>query len=401
MVQKRQVFCIVLGIAAAGLAYFVDNPAVFSGEGYVVERNRYGQGTREEEFLVDGFEQGAVAFSLSVGARVYTETEAKQAMDAAARELEQRILGENHSLREVRSSLQLVSWLEEYGISVEWEPEDRELIGTDGTVAALDCPESGRMTQLTARLKAGEYSAEYRFPVTVYPPLRTGREQRRERFQELLRQMEESQRTEAEVVLPREYEGQELHYRNKGDRSFLVFPVLGVAAALLLPFLEKQKEQERTNARERSMLLDYPEIVSKLVVFSGAGLPVRKAWERIVWDYEQKGGERRPAYEEMAGAYHRMQRGVPELHAYAEFGKRCRLMPYRKLSGLLEQNVRKGSESLRLALEAELENAFEQQKTMVRRLGEEASAKLLFPLFLLLTVVMIMVSVPAFLSFGL
>lgn len=77
------------------------------------------------------------------------------------------------------------------------------------------------------------------------------------------------------------------------------------------------------------------------------------------------------------------------------------LASYRKLSGLLEQNVRKGSESLRLALEAELENAFEQQKTMVRRLGEEASAKLLFPLFLLLAVVMIMVSVPAFLSFGL
>ncbi len=401
MVQKRQVFCVVLGIAAAGLAFFVDNPGVFSGESYVVERNSYGQGAREEEFLVDGFEQGAVAFSLSVGEQVYTGEGAKRAMDAAAKELEQRILGENPSLQEVRRPLLLVTWLEEYGISVEWEPEDRELIGADGTVTGSDCPESGQKTWLAARLTAGDYSAEYRFPLTVYPPLQTEQEQQRERFLMLLRQMEEQQRTRAELVLPREYEGKELHYRRKEDRSFLLFPVLGIAAALLLPVLERQKEQERRKARERSMLLDYPEIVSKLVVFSGAGLPVRKAWERIVWDYEQKGGEPRPAYEEMAGAYHRMQRGMPELYAYADFGKRCCLMPYRKLSGLLEQNVRKGSESLRLALEEELENAFEEQKTMVRRMGEEASAKLLFPLFLLLAVVMILVSVPAFLSFGL
>ena len=228
----------------------------------------------------------------------------------------------------------------------------------------------------------------------------TEEEKQRERFLQLLCQMEESQRTEENFLLPREYEGRELHYRRKVEYSFLIFPVLGAAAAVLLPFLETQKEQEKRKAREQSMLLDYPEIVSKLVVFSGAGLPVRRAWERIVWEYEKKGGKERAAYEEMAAAYHRMQRGVPELSAYAEFGRRCRLLPYRKLSGLLEQNVKKGSESLRLALEEELENAFEQQKTLIRRMGEEASAKLLVPLFLLLAVVMIQVSVPAFLSFG-
>ena len=401
MVQKRQMFCAVLGIAAAGLAFFVDNSGWFSGESYVVERNDYGQGAREEEWVVDGLEADKVTVTLSVEERSYTEEEAKRAMDAAAEELPQRILGENISLEEVRSPLSLVSWLEEYGIAVEWETADQGLIGSDGIVTAAECPESGKKTQLTARLQAGGYHAEYMFPITVYPPARTGEEQRRERFLQLLQQMEESQRTEESFLLPREYEGRELHYRGKLDRTFLIFPVLGAAVAVLLPFLEKQKEQEKRKTREQSMLLDYPEIVSKLVVFTGAGLPVRRAWERIVWEYEKKGGKERAAYEEMAAAYHRMQRGVPELAAYAEFGRRCGLLPYRKLSGLLEQNVKKGSESLRLALEEELENAFEQQKVMVRRMGEEASAKLLAPLFLLLAVVMILVSVPAFLSFGL
>lgn len=188
-------------------------------------------------------------------------------------------------------------------------------------------------------------------------------------------------------------------YKTKRSLDFLVFPVLGIAAAALLPLNERQKEKEKEQLRQRQMMMDYPEIVSRLVVFSGAGLPVRKAWERIVSDYE-KTGERRAAYEEMAAAHHMMLRGIPELRAYAEFGRRCRSLPYRKLAGLLEQNIRNGSEGLRAVLEAEMEAAFEQKKNLARKLGEEASTKLLLPLFMMLFIVMAMVSVPAFLSFG-
>ena len=46
-----------------------------------------------------------------------------------------------------------------------------------------------------------------------------------------------------------------------------------------------------------------------------------------------------------------------------------------------------------------MEEAFEQRKHQARRLGEEASTKLLLPLFLMLGVVMIMVAVPAMLEF--
>ena len=58
-----------------------------------------------------------------------------------------------------------------------------------------------------------------------------------------------------------------------------------------------------------------------------------------------------------------MQRGVPEIQAYSEFGNRCRVLPYRKLAGILEQNVKNGSKSLTPVLEAEMEAAFEQRKT--------------------------------------
>ena len=40
-----------------------------------------------------------------------------------------------------------------------------------------------------------------------------------------------------------------------------------------------------------------------------------------------------------------------------------------------------GAEGLRKALETEMESAFEEEKALARRRGEEASTKLMLPLF--------------------
>jgi len=90
---------------------------------------------------------------------------------------------------------------------------------------------------------------------------------------------------------------------------------------------------------------------------------------------------------------------MSELRAYGEFGKSCGLRSYRKLAGLMTQYVKNGSGSLRKNLE-EMENAFEERKAAARKIGEETGTKLLIPLFMMLLIVMVMVSVPAFLAFG-
>ena len=44
--------------------------------------------------------------------------------------------------------------------------------------------------------------------------------------------------------------------------------------------------------------------------------------------------------------------------------------------------------------------AWEQQKGLARRLGEEAGTKLLLPMFLMLAVVMVLILLPAMMSMG-
>ena len=400
--DKRQVICVSLGIILALVVTFVEKQDTVLTKGNGLERNTYGQGETQQEILVEGLLAKKVPLAVRIGERRYTKEQAADAIHMAAEELSAQIAGGNESLEQVQSRLELVTWLDKYGISVRWQPDDTELISASGEVFNSGCPESGRETFLTATLKAGEYAEDYIYRVNVLPPGRTQEEKELAAFENFLMEKEEEQKYSEVFILPEEFEGKTLTYSADRGRSSLMFPLLGILAAILLPLKDRQREQEAKKKRECQMMMDYSEILSRLVVFLGAGLPVSKAWAKIVEDYrrtEEKAGKR-AAYEEMAAAYYLMQRGVPEIQAYSEFGNRCRVLPYRKLAGILEQNVKNGSKSLTPVLEAEMEAAFEQHKNLARRLGEEASTKLLLPLFMMLLIVMVMITVPAFLAFG-
>ena len=163
--------------------------------------------------------------------------------------------------------------------------------------------------------------------------------------------------------------------------------------------IARQKAAEEEAARRRQLLLDYPEIVSKLMVFIGAGMTIRLAWENIVSDYETDGGPPRCAYEEMTKTLAQLKTGASEGKAYHEFGRSCGLRQYMKLASLLEQNRRTGIANLRTLLKAEMNAAWEERKNMARRQGEEAGTRLLGPLLLMLIIVMVIVIVPALMSF--
>ena len=93
-----------------------------------------------------------------------------------------------------------------------------------------------------------------------------------------------------------------------------------------------------------------------------------------------------------------MQGGITEKEAYERFGQRIGLIPYMKFSALLSQNLKKGNKGLTEILSMESMQAFEERKSIAKKAGEEASTKLMFPMFGMLAVVLFMVIVPAFLS---
>ena len=68
-------------------------------------------------------------------------------------------------------------------------------------------------------------------------------------------------------------------------------------------------------------------------------------------------------------------------------------------SGHLYFTLREGNAGLKVALSVESLSAWDERLSMARRLGEEASTKLLGPLFIMLGIVMLMIMIPALMTF--
>ena len=70
------------------------------------------------------------------------------------------------------------------------------------------------------------------------------------------------------------------------DYRGLVLIVMAILIAILLYALKQQNIRKEGEEKKRQMMLDYPEIVNKLTLFLGAGMTVKRAWKKVVEDYE-------------------------------------------------------------------------------------------------------------------
>lgn len=368
-----------------------------------LDRDGYGGDQRQYELVVEGLpEAGELPVTVQVGPRIYSEEEAEDVFLGLMDSMEERIRGENASLMEVRSHLELPKWFQEEGVRASWYPSDPDLMDTGGKLRSQ--VEQPREMTLTVALSDGIHKSTYEMPVRLVPQDRTREEKLVSDFLKELEIQDTRQAQAPGLVLPETFQDHVLHYRLSRQEGYGAILLLGILAALLLAARQQSEKKDQEKKRERELLLDYADIVSKLMVLTGAGLTTRNAWERMVRDYENalaiKKARPRPAYEEMALACTRMGSGMSEGEAYREFGRRCKVQCYLKLSSLLEQNRRAGTKNLRAMLETEMADALEQRKNLARRLGEEAGTRLLLPLFLMLGIVMVMIMVPAMMSMG-
>lgn len=367
-----------------------------------LDRESYGGMERQVPVIISGAGDEPMRYTVDLQPQEYTAKEAQAVFDSVMEQIGDIILQDNTSLAEIRSDLNLISGLEAEGIRLRWQTDLPEYLNYQGVLMNEEIPDSGAAGQLELQLSAGIHKADYHIPIRILPPAYDTRQHLLRGLEKELKRLDENQAEQRQLVLPDEYEGQKLRFYADEQTDYRAIPVIGVVAAVLLLFRTREQEQNRQKEREQQLLLDYSELLTKLMVFIGAGMTVRLAWERIVNDYQSglTSGSQKPrhVYEEMRHTGHQMQSGVPEGKAYQEFGERCRLQPYLKLSSLLEQNRKTGTKNMRQLMRKEVDDAFEQRKHLVKRLGEEAGTKLTVPLFLMLGVVMVIVLFPAMMN---
>lgn len=376
-------------------------------DGRYIYQNTYGEGEKEMNLRVDIMQEDGVEssqdFIFMVEEQQYEEEIIRQLAAELGKRLPDLILGSNTSLEEVRSDLELIQEAEGYPFHIEWQCDDYSYIYSDGHVINEELEAEGSVVSLTAKLQYGDYREEHIIPIHILPPLYSEEELLKQKIYELLMKQEAQNREEEQVELPKQVEGKSLKWNEtKEENSGILFLLLCVSAVMI--YLLKDKDlQKQVDARNRQLLLDYPRLVSKLTLYLGAGMTIRNAFRKIAFDYRREreaGGQIRYVYEEMLLTCYELESGISEAAAYEHFGKRCRIIQYMKLSNLLVQNLRKGSNGMVYALRQEAESAFEDRKNMARKLGEEAGTKLLLPMMLMLGIVMLLIIIPAYFSFS-
>lgn len=337
---------------------------------------------------------------LQVFPQKYSDRELKELCDRMWAELEEKLIGGNSSLDYVTEDLFFPERVEPYPFVIRWESSERELLTSRGQIGE-QIPKEGKLVQIQAHIKeeGGKFEEERVFYAELFPS--QDKEKFWRRLEQRLTQIEAESRSQSSYFLPERFEGKEIQfYEKKNSKSRAVF-LLAVIASAFLYVHQRQEQNKREKERAADMEREYPKMVSRITMLIGAGMTISAAFRKIAADYERKRQEgKNPLYEEFLITCREMEAGISERVAYQNMGIRCGLPCVVRFTGLLAQHMKSGAGGLKKALQDETDQALKDRRERARRLGEEAGTKLLFPMILMLILIMLIITIPAFTSFG-
>lgn len=397
---KKITLCVSIFISFSilGLVKGIEEEIVSKQYVYKLDRPSYGEGSEniELEAELEG-ESNSIPIQIEIGEVKYSKEEILKKIGVGYKQLNKIALGKNSAWDNITESLVLVDSIQD--LKVFWEIDNSRLIDFNGKINAENIEGEGVLTYIRATLSFEEIEKVYEIPLVI-KPAKKAKLSLDEKIESRIE--DKNSKFQNDVVLPTEIDNKMIKFINIIENQSGIFLCLAIIGSLTILISQSRDLDSKLKKRNAQMMIDYPEIVSKLTLLCEAGLSLSKAWNRVVEDYEKNKLNNkikvRFAFEEMRLANSKMKNGTPEAVAYAEFAKRCNIQSYLKLGSLLEQNLTKGTKGLKDLLEQEVRNSFENRKNAAKSRGEEASTKLLFPMVLMLVIIIVIIVVPAFLS---
>jgi len=177
-------------------------------------------------------------------------------------------------------------------------------------------------------------------------------------------------------------------------RLSLEFVFISIAVLGAVCYGPDRDLNEKLKKRYRMIRIDFPDFLNKLTLLVDAGMTVQRAWEKIVTDNRSN----RPLYDELETVWLDMRGGKSESESYESFARRCRTPEISKFVSVVLQNLRKGNAELVNILRVQGSDCWELRKNEAKKLGEEASSKLLFPMMIMFIAILLIVLTPAILQ---
>ena len=360
----------------------------------VIERNAYGEGEAYYDFTVYEKKEEIGSIIIEVPEATYSESELMEKYREAKEYVESCFLGENEKEEVVKGNLCFTETVPENDIEISFRSENSELVTNQGIVNNQELIEPESVLVTATYSYKEEELGESQWQITVYPKEFSEKE---EKIEGLKRKIEDylKEHEKEEKVTISAIEGDFL-LEGKGKNPIFFVYIMGFSICIYFFAKEYQSRKEEEKVRRDLLDYEYPIFLNQMVLLLGAGMTVKAALKKLAEQEEKRGHY---LYQELSVTIRQLNSGVSEREAYHELGERLNVTKYRKLFSMVVQNLSMGTKDLFTALEQEEHAALEHRKERAKQLGETASTKLLFPMLLLLVTVMLILLVPAVLSF--
>lgn len=162
----------------------------------------------------------------------------------------------------------------------------------------------------------------------------------------------------------------------------------GLIVGMLFVWYLRESFQDKLTARRENILMEFPQVLSKMTLLVNSGMLLRDAWNLIASQGDSV------LFTEMQMTSVQLNNGVPEMVAYREFAERCGVREIRKFASMVIQGLEKGGSELTYFLKDMSEEMWLEKKNMVKRKGEQANAKLLIPTVMIFVGILFMIMAP-------
>lgn len=175
-----------------------------------------------------------------------------------------------------------------------------------------------------------------------------------------------------------------------------VFLAVIPASGILLFFLADRILDDRAKKRKLQFMMDFPVFISKLALLMNAGMHLRQALVKIYNDSDKN----KPLYEELGTVLADLESGLSENQAWQEFSERCKIKEITSFASMIVQNSKIGGNQMVNELKRMSHEVWEMRKHAAKQMGETASAKLIFPMILMLVAILAIAISPAIMQFS-
>lgn len=255
---KKQIveILIVFALLAAG-AFYMEHGDKEIGTGGIVQRNAYGDGSREIDLLVnaDGILED-YSYTLTVEERNLPEEEAKEYFERAKREIDASFCCEGQNVDHVSRQVNIETAYAQNMVKADWQFSDYFYIDEDGVLADDNLSPQGTLIDVEAELSCGTYRESYCFSFMAYPETLEGEQLLIKQIDTYVNKQQSEEETDY-LTLPDSVGGVKLSWSEKKEHLVLKVLLLEGFLLFLFPLIQRSRQRDARKKYERMLRINH------------------------------------------------------------------------------------------------------------------------------------------------